>query len=405
MIKQQTTRTAPAERRAGTYERDDDVIALLAYGTQTILDVPRSRELTTVGTAPDRDLVLCGEDISAHHCVLERRSRGLVVTNDASKNGLAYEVKRNLGLGLKASFEDKRDTGEGFVLTPGMSFVVGAEPHRFLALDDEMRKHYPTLVEILGREDEVRAATEEGVTPLPSDVILAADGPGHLLITGRPGCEQEELARIIHKISKRRGQDIVEIDSVPEDRRGQNAIVKRQATRSTLVLHLGENRKRLDPAFVSLVLSPSFQIRVIVLARTVNQARRALGHEHWRPLMHVALCPMSLRRAAIHRLLDEWLAARDSPLRIADLTPQNQRALLICPWRENLKALRQTAVRLDAIVQAGFSRKKAAVSLGIARQTFYSWFGNTLRLTKPLVPDARARALTATLAARTQASS
>ena len=382
MNKQQTTRTAPAERRAGTYERDDDVIALLGYGTHTMLDVPRSRELTTVGTASDRDLVLSGEDISAHHCLLERRSRGLVVTNDASKNGLAYEVKRNLGLGLKPSFEDKRDTGEGFVLTSGMSFVVGAEPHRFLALDDAMRKHYPTLVEILGREDEVRVATEEGET-----------------------CEQEELARMIHKISKRREQDIVEIDSVPDDRRGQNAIVKRQATRSTLVLHLGENRRRLDPAFVSLVFSPSFQIRVIVIARTVNQARRALGHEHWRPLMHVALCPMSLRRAAIHRLLDEWLAARDSPLRIADLTPQNQRALLICPWRENLKALRQTAVRLDAIVQAGFSRKKAAVSLGIARQTFYSWFGNTLRLTKPLVPDVRARALAATLAARAQASS
>src|SRR5678816_2157390 len=212
MSKQQTTRTAPAERRAGTYERDDDVIALLAYGSETILDVPRSRELTTVGTAPDRDLVLSGEDISAHHCLLNRRSRGLVVTNDASKNGLAYEVKRNLGFGLKPAFEDKRETGEGFVLTPGMSFVVGAEPHRFLALDDAMRKHYPTLVEILGREDEVRVANEEGEAPSPSDLILAADGPGHVLITGKPGCEHEELARIIHKISKRREQDIVEID-------------------------------------------------------------------------------------------------------------------------------------------------------------------------------------------------
>jgi hypothetical protein len=404
VTKQQATRTAPAERRAGTYESDDDVIALLRYGTHNILDVPRSQELATMGTGCDRDLVLCGEDISARHCRLERRSRGVLVTDDASKNGLAYEVKRNLGFALKPSFEDKRDTGEGFVLTPGLTFVVGAEPHRFIALDAAMREAYPTLLEILGREDELRGGTEGEVTPSPSDLILAADGAGHILITAKPGCEQEQLARIIHKISKRRGQQLVEIDHVPEDRKAQNAIVKRDATRSTLVLHLGDNRKRLDPAFVSSMFSPSFQIRVIVIARTVNQARRALGHEHWRPLMHVALRPLSHRRPGIHRLLDEWLAARNSPLRVADLTPQNQRALLICPWRENLKALRQTAVRLDAIVRAGFSRKKAAASLGIARQTFYSWFGNTLRLTKPLVPDARARVLTATLAGRTQPS-
>lgn len=405
MTKQPVTPIVPGERRAGTYERDDEVTALLWYGTHSILDVPRDRERITAGTARDRDLPLHGEGISAHHFVMERRARGLVVTDDVSTNGLAHEVKRNLGLALKPSFEDKRDEREGFVLAPGTTFVVGGEPYRFIALDDEMRRLHPKLVEIIGREDEVRTATEDGETPSPSDLILAADGPGHMVITGKPGCEQDELARIIHRISKRRRQPLIEIDRVPEDRREQSALLKRQAIKGTLVLDLGKNRNRLDPTFVSSMFSPGYQIRVIVLARTTSQARRALGHQHWRPLMHVALCPMSRRQAAIPRLLDEWLAARGSVLRVADLSPHNRRALLHNPWRENLQALRQTAVRLDAIVQAGFSRKKAAAALGIPRQTFYCWFSETMRFVKPLVAEPRRPALLEMLAAGTPARS
>ncbi|MEO7731664.1 MAG: hypothetical protein ABIY55_11870 [Kofleriaceae bacterium] len=397
------TPIVPPERRAGIYENDDDVTGLLWYGTHAILDVPRDRPRTTAGTASDRDLVLVGDGISARHLVMERRARGLYVTDDGSTNGLADAVKRDLGLALKPSFEDRRDTGDGFALAPGMTFVVGAESNRLVALDDAMRVHHPRLVEILGREDEIRSASEGSETPSPSDLILAADGPGHLLITSKPGCEEDELARVIHKISKRRRQPLVEMDQVPDDRRGQNAILKQKATKGTLVLHLGANRKRLDPVFVSAMFSPGYQIRVVVVARTPNQARRALGHQHWRPLMHIALSPVALRRSAIYRLLDQWLASRGSVLRMVDLTPHNQRALLHNAWRDNLRALREAAVRLDAIAVAGFSRKRAAEDLGIVRQTFYNWFNSTMKLTKPLVPDARKRELMAVLASRARA--
>jgi len=398
------TPAVPPERRAGIYERDEDVTGLLRYGTDSILEVPKGRLRTTAGTARDRHLVLEGEGISAHHFVIERRARSLVVTDDASTNGLAYESKRDLWLGLKPSFDDKRDNGDGFEVKAGMSFLVGTEPNRFIALDDAMREHYPALVAILGREDEFRGATEGNETPAPSDLILAADGPGHLLITGEAGCDQEELARIIHKISKRRGQPLVEIDHVPDDRRGQNAVMK-QATRGTLVLDLGVNRKRLDPAFVSAMFSPDLQLRVIAIARTPLQARRVLGHQHWRPLMHIELRPLSARRGAILRLLDQCLVAAGSVLRVSDLTPPNQRALLYNPWRENLQALRGAAVRLDAIVRMKFSRRKAAESLGIVAQTFYHWFGNTMKLTRPLVTDARRPALAVALAVRTRGDS
>jgi hypothetical protein len=378
-----STPLVPPEQRAGTYESEHDVTGLLWYGTHTILDLPRDRERTAIGAARDRDIVLRGDGISAHHAVLTRRARGLVVADDGSKNGIACEVERDFGLALKPTFEDRR-VAEPFTLVPGRTFVLGADPNRLIALDDAMREAHPQLIEILGREDEVRTATEGGETPSPSDVILAADGTGHILITGKPGSEQQTLAVLIHRMSKRRGQVLHKIDGVPDDRRSQSAILKK-AVKSTLVLDLGANRKRIDPSFVSGLFSASFQIRAIVLARTANQARRALGHQYWRAMNHIALCPMAQRRAAIPRLLDQWLAHHGSALRFADLTVQNQRALLHNAWRENLVSLREAAVRLAAIVREGFSRKRAAEALGVARQTFYHWFNNTMKLTKPLV--------------------
>ncbi len=396
LTKQPITPLAPPERRAGTYDRDDDVTALLWYRTHHILDVPRDREITTGGSAPDRDLVLQGDCISRHHFVMERQARGLMVVDDGSTNGLACGVTRGFGVALEPNIDDKRSESEGFLLVPGMTFLVGAEPYRFIALDDQMRDQHPRIVEILGREEEVRDAPQGSETPSPSDLILAADSPGNILITGKPGCEAEDLALIIHKISKRRRQPPNEISEVPEDRRRQNALLKK-ATRGTLILHLGSDNRQIDPAFLWSAFSSSFHIRMIVIARTSTQARRALGHQHWRTLMHVALRSVEQRRAAIPRLLDEWLAARGSVLRFADLTPENQRALLVNPWRENLTALRQTAERLDAIARAGFHKRGAAALLGVVRQSFDHWHNNTMRLSRPLVPSARKPALLETL--------
>jgi hypothetical protein len=352
-----------------------------------------------MGSEPGQDIELRGEFVSRKQCELQLRPRGLVVTN-LSKNGTCHETERNLGHALRPHFEERPIPPKGIVLEPGMTFVVGVkgeERHRFIGLDRAMRTHHPKLLEILGTEDEVRHTPELGDTAAPSDVILAAAGAGHLVITGKQGCEQEELALRIHEMSKRRWQPPTDLHDTPEPS-ALSEILKGDAAKGTLVLHLGNRDDRLDPSFVAPLFSSDYQTRVIVVARTIEVAIKALGRPYV-PQMHIWLRPLQLRRGAIHRLLDQMLAAHKVPLRVADLTPENQRALVTCDWRENLAALRETAARFAAIARAPkFSRAEAADALGVERNTFYAWYKDTIGLSHPLVDEARQRTLSAALA-------
>jgi hypothetical protein len=393
-------------RRVGVYENEADITGLLWYRTHTIFDLPRARTKTRIGTAPDCDIVLRADGVSAHHCMLERRPRGLVVCDDKSRNGTAYEVGRVHGVALQPTFEDRRDTGEGCILAPGMTFALSTtdgEPYRLIALDDAMRRYHPALVEILGREDEVRFDNADIETPGPAALLLAADTPGHLLITGPRGCEHNELARIVYQVSRRRSQAFVpmSLEEMPTDRRRQSELVKDGATKGTLVIDVGTSSDALDPTFVSQLFSPAYEIRLIVLARTARHARDVLGEKYARPLLHVELAPVARRQAAIYRLLDQWLKDRKSVLRMDDLAEANLQALFRNKWRDNLTALREAAVKLDAIASAGFSRARAAEALQVSRQALDAWYNQSMGFEPELVSPNAKRAVLTRLAGRT----
>jgi transcriptional regulator of acetoin/glycerol metabolism len=135
---------------------------------------------------------------------------------------------------------------------------------------------------------------------------------------------------------------------------------------------------------------------VIVVAPALSAVTSAIGAKYATPMMRVDLHPLSERRASIRRLLDRGLAAQPSPLRVADLTEDNQRRIVAARWRDNLEGLRVAVERLAAIPRAGFSLHRAAQMLGVPRQTFYNWYKDTMRLTIPLVSPARERELGAT---------
>lgn len=258
--------------------------SLLLYGTDTLYSLPRTVKHFTLGSAPGQNIAIPSPFVSAQHCRLDRQRTSLRVTDVGSKNGTYFDGARE----------------HRFYLTPGKAFIAGARPHRFLALNDEMRTSYPALVDILGAESE-RTIGSAADAPSPSDVIMAAVAGVHLLITGEPHCEQDRLARIIHKISLFHERPMIELtpDRIPTDRKEQSAFMKQTAARSTFVLDLGDDPGPLRSRSVSMVFAAKQQVQVIVLARTADIVYKALGWQHCDKLQHVWLRPVASRPGAI----------------------------------------------------------------------------------------------------------
>jgi hypothetical protein len=189
---------------------------------------------------------------------------------------------------------------------------------------------------------------------------------------------------VVHAISRRCDKDIVERAQIPVDRSQQRELV-RQATRSTLVLDLGDDDSHLPSSFVATVFSRKHQVRVIALARSIDVASRALGPNSIGQMQHIWIPPVASRPEAVDRLLDRMFAERKSPLRVSQMTPQNQNALRANGWPDNFASLAEAANRLRLI--AAGSTNKAAQELGIAPATLYHWYSETMGLSRPLCPE------------------
>jgi hypothetical protein len=354
------TRTLPEQQRGPWFDGPDVVTMLRVFGTDLGFELPRDLKTFSIGSSPDRDIAITTEFVSALHCIVERRGCGLRVHDQGSHNG--------------TFFGGRRETM--FDLRPGDTFTVASV--RFLAMNDEMRASYPVLADIVGEEHE-RSPYDD--VSCACELIVAATYGGNLLVTGEPGCDQDRLARTIHEISLRRGRDIVEIDQIPEDRAQQRAIIDR-AARSTLVLSIGAKCPVIDPAFGSMICSPSFHIRIIALAPTISKANDVLGNATVRRMQHVPLQPLARRRGSIHSLLDGMFAERGATLRVSDLSAENQAALRGYAWPDNLIGLRLAVERLNTIERER-SLRKASDALGVSTSTLHYWF-NQLGLTLPL---------------------
>jgi hypothetical protein len=358
------TKTAPELLQGGTREDPKVVTALLLYDTSTVHELAATRTTFTVGAAPDRDIAIHSPFVSARHCRLDRKLLGLRVKDQGSRNGTYFDGEG----GMKA-----------FYLRPGKTFVVGALPHRLLALNDDMRAYYPELLDILGAPE---THVLRGETPSPGDMILAAVNNGHILITSEPHREQARLAQIIHGLSKARARPIIECnsDQVPADPAKQLELVEK-AARSTLVLNLGDDDTRLASNFVTTVFASKYRVRVIVLTRGVAVANKALG-EYARRLQYVWLPPISNRPEEIDRLLDRMFVERNSSLRVSNMPPDDQSALRAYGWPDDFASLREAADILAAINRLG-SLPKAARELKIAPSTLYHWYVEKLGLALP----------------------
>jgi hypothetical protein len=359
-VEKTPVRTRPLAEawRDAWLEGPDVITALRVFDDDVELELP-SKGTFTLGASRRCDLSVRGRDLSATHLLLERIDHRLRVYDLRSSNGTFFGGRR----------------AEVFEIYPGDTFT--AAPVTFLALNNEMRAHRPAIAGILGA----------GSAPSPDTLLVeAATCSSHLLITGDPGSDLDRLARAIHAVSLRRSRSLVEMGAVPPDRAQQREIVKR-AERSTLVIELDPVAPPLDPTFCSMVFSADHHIRVIALAPTLKLARRLLPAEHLERIHPIWVRPLVARPGDIPVLLDQLLAERGAPLRVADLTARNRSALAACEWRDNFIGLRAAAERLAAIAQVrgweAMDWRERATATSIPRSTLHDWF-TALGLTLPL---------------------
>jgi FHA domain-containing protein len=353
-------RTRPLDdaQRGAWFDGPDDITALRVYDGDVEYELPRKGTFT-LGASRSCDLPVRGRDLSATHCLLERKGNRLRVYDQHSTNGTFFGGRR----------VDMIDVYPGDTFTPA--------PVTFLAMNNEMRVHRPTIADIIGT----------GFTPSADCVLVdAVKRSSHLLLTGEPGCDLDRLARTIHAVSLRRNRPLLEIAALPSERGKQREIVKR-AARSTLVIDLDRVAAPLDSTFCSMVFSADYHVRVIALAPTTNAARKLLPVENVERMQHIWIRPLSERPGDIAALLDRMLVERGSPLRVADLTLRNREALLAWEWRDNFIGLRTAADRLAAIARVqgwdALDWRERAAATSIPRSTLHDWF-TALGLTSPL---------------------
>ena len=295
-------------------------------------ELPRDAVRFIGGASQKRcEIWLPERGLSATHFMLERRERILRL----------YDLHSAHGTWVMDSRVATAD------LRPGSKFT--ARPVTFVAMNDAMRHHRPELVEILGAR----------WIHSPDWLMVEAAGSGHMVITGEAGCEQERLAVAIHEMSPRQVRDLIELDLVPQDRGRLVELIRRAgkdgaSVGATVVLRLRPSASRLDETFLSMLYAPAYGIRVIVLANTSDDARRALGEGIDSLCQHVLLRPLAYRKDEIDQLLDRRFAVRDAAhLRAADLLDDNQAALQAYSWPGNLAELRLVADILAAYETQG----------------------------------------------------
>lgn len=349
------TETLPNLPQGAIHPLDDYVTSLRVMGNDVDYPLPPQTASFTLGAESHCDVVVPSAHVSGVHCLLTRRGGRIRVADQHSHNGTYFLNRR----------EQQFDIGPGDVFS--------ASAIQFLAMTRDMRATRDVLAEI--------ASTDQNEPGRFVDEILASTMRGpHVMIIGEPGCDQERLALSLHRASMRRAK-FIEVGDVPTDRKLQRKIVDDACNGAVCVTLKGQS-ERLDEAFLSMLLSNDFRVRLFVLAPTLSAANNALGFHVVSRMLQIPLLPIRERAGDVPALLDRILAARNSALRFSDLKMENQQELLKHTWPQNFVELRDVAVRLVALHEHG-SAKRAATVLGLPRSTFQYWV-NRMKLVLPL---------------------
>lgn len=350
------TETIPEGRQEGVFTGVDLITALRIRGTEPEAVMLAGKSKFSLGTSPECDICAERRHVSFSHALLERRGDRIRVTDLESKNGIVFQGRQ----------------AKQFDIGPGDRFSI--DETVFYALNDEMRLNRPVLSEILG------AQRMEAI----DDLLMEAVRGSHVFLRAEPGCDQERLARAIHRMSLRRRHHFAiaqpgAVDSPPVPQ------LVTHARNGTLLVRLDATGARLDPEFVEVLVSPAANVRIILCAQSLKEAIDSVTEKLASSAYRVEIPPVRERSGEIASFLERWFMDRQSRLRFSDFTDENQAALRAYRWPENLEELRKAA---DLLIQLApyVSERTAATEVHIPRSNVKRWL-DTIKLTMPLLRE------------------
>jgi len=316
------------------------VVALRVLGEGLELALDPTRGTLTIGSAaaPTVDLHLPGNAVSRRHARIHVEGNRIIIVDAASTNGI--------------TLHDQRESR--FEVVSGQT--LGIADKKILAMDESLRSLRPALEWCLGFDAHLV------VDKALSEIAQVSQPP--ILLTGRSGCDQKQLAEAIHRASARRHRIFAAVPPLADRSDEKRFLV--YASGGTAYLDL-KTVSRVTAFFANELFGTTYHVRPVVVAQDRGRAEFLLG-EHSHRLCEVAVTPLANRTRDVPRLLNEILAADlASEKRVEELGEENVQALIEYGWRGNIDGLRRVAPKLDAVLKAG-GLVAAAKLLGISHQ-------------------------------------
>jgi hypothetical protein len=360
-----------ASNRTVTYPRDqrgyqcgpDLATAIGIFGTGKELVMLAGQDSFMFGRADTCNLQVEDKHVASVHVCITRivNSRAsLRVSNVSSgKNDIVYN-------GEIAEREFEMGAGDWFQIGDG----------RYVILNEEMRLVRSQLMQALGVRQ--HAAID--------DLLIAAvrDSARPILLIGERGCDQKNLASVIHQVSHRRHNRFYPL---PEQAKLDNDVRQEllNARNGTVLVHVHQ-RGKLDSDLVAALIHPDAALRLVLSARSVDKAEASFPPDLMHDTRKIRIPPLRERIAEISELMDQRFILCRSPLRFSLLRPELRESLRAHIWPGNLEELRVTVDNLVDLAHYR-SRGQAERESPLSRSKLRGWIKRlTLKLKFPILP-------------------
>ncbi|MEM1417684.1 MAG: FHA domain-containing protein, partial [Myxococcota bacterium] len=173
-------------------------LELEVLGAERVATHAFERDVVTIGSAEDNDLVLADDTVSRYHCRIVQEGPHFLVVDLGSTNG---------------TFVNRVRVREAF-LSPGCALSLGTSELRFAAIHEKYRivpSEKSRFGDLIGRHAKMRHiyAILEKIAPTDATIV----------IEGETGTGKEVVARSTHQASRRASGPFMVFDcgAVPEN--------------------------------------------------------------------------------------------------------------------------------------------------------------------------------------------